>query len=107
MVVVVGPSHFVRFDGVSIYPRGAFGTPMGPIPIEEETAGRLLQTSVVVEYPRAHEREHSVEMQLPFLGRVLPATPIVPLVMGDQSRATVHALATPLAEALAGSQLAQ
>ncbi len=102
VVVVVGPSHFARFDGVSIYPRGAFGTPMGPIPIEEGTAGRLLQSAVVVEYTRAHEREHSVEMQLPFLGRVLPETPIVPLVMGDQTRETVNALATTLAETLAG-----
>ena len=105
VVVVVGPSHFSLFEGVSIYPQGAFATPMGPVPIEEGTAGRLLQGPVVVEYPRAHEREHSVEMQLPFLRRVLPDTPIVPLVMGNQTRETVLALATTLAEALAGHRV--
>ena len=105
VVVVVGPSHFSLFDGVSIYPQGAFATPMGPVPIEEGTAGRLLQGPVVVEYLRAHEREHSVEMQLPFLRRVLPDTPIVPLVMGNQTRETVLALSTTLVEALAGHRV--
>ena len=105
VVVLVGPSHFVRFDGVSVYPRGAFAMPMGPAPIDEGTAQRLLKSPVVVEYPRAHEREHSVEMQLPFLRRVLPDTPIVPLVMGAQTRETVMALAATLAETLAGHQI--
>jgi AmmeMemoRadiSam system protein B len=105
VAVVVGPSHFSLFDGVSIYPQGAFATPMGLVPIEEGTAGRLLQSPVVVEDPRAHEREHSVEMQLPFLRRVLPDTPIVPLVMGRQTRETVQALARAVAEALAGHRV--
>src|SRR4030081_821727 len=36
VVVLVGPSHFVGFDGVSLYPSGGFATPFGPVPIDEE-----------------------------------------------------------------------
>ena len=104
VAVLVGPSHFVRFDGVSVYPRGAFATPWGPAPIDEDTAHRILEGSSVVEYPPAHDQEHSLEMQLPFLRRVLPETPIVPLVMGAQTRETVMSLAETLAETLSGRQ---
>jgi MEMO1 family protein len=51
--------------------------------------------------PAAHSREHSLEMQLPFLRRLLPDLPIVPLLMGYQTRDTIEALAQALADALA------
>ena len=105
VAVLVGPSHFVGFEGVSIYPRGAFATPLGPAVVHAAIAEQLLAGSdLIVEYPRAHEREHSLEMQLPFLRRVLPETPIVPLVMGVQSRATSVGLAENLARTLAGTR---
>ena len=101
VAVLVGPSHFVGFEGVSIYPRGAFATPLGPAVVHAAIAEQLLAGSdLIIEYPRAHEREHSLEMQLPFLRHVLPATPIVPLVMGVQSRATSVGLAETLARTL-------
>jgi AmmeMemoRadiSam system protein B len=101
-VVLVGPSHFVGFDGVSIWARGAWETPFGEVPIAEDVAAALAAASTeIVEYPAAHAREHSLEMQLPFLAHLLPGTPIVPLVMGFQQRATVLALGDALARALA------
>lgn len=103
LAVLVGPSHYVAFAGVSVHPRGAFETPLGPMPVEEEAAGSLMRASPVVHaYPPAHVREHSLEMQLPFLRRVLPEVRIVPLVMGDQTRDTILALAAALAEVLEG-----
>ena len=90
VAVLVGPSHYVGFEGVAIYERGAFETPFGQVPIAEECAAavrwRLLSRSNLIR--RAHGREHSLEMQLPFLKRVLPDTDIVPLVMGHQQRDT-------------------
>jgi AmmeMemoRadiSam system protein B len=47
--------------------------------------------------PAPHRREHSLEMQLPFLRRLLPDTPIVPLLMGYQTAHTIRALADALA----------
>ncbi len=103
VAVLVGPSHYLAFAGVALYPRGAFDTPLGPIPVADEDAAAILRaTAVVREMPAPHGREHSLEMQLPFLRRVLPATPIVPLIMGHQDPETVHELGRALAEALAG-----
>jgi AmmeMemoRadiSam system protein B len=99
--VLVGPSHFVAFDGVSIWARGAWETPFGEVLIAEDMAAALLAASAeIVEYPAAHAREHSLEMQLPFLAHLLPGVPIVPLVMGHQRRKTALALGDALARAL-------
>jgi AmmeMemoRadiSam system protein B len=100
-VVLVGPSHFVPFRGVSIWPRGAWETPFGAIAVDETLASAIAaQSSEIVEHRGAHGREHSLEMQLPFVGRVLPAVPIVPLVMGHQTRDTAMALGAALARAI-------
>jgi AmmeMemoRadiSam system protein B len=98
-IVLVGPSHFVAFEGAAIVSHGAFEQPAGLVAIAEEPARRLVQASAIIrEMPAAHAREHSLEMQLPFLAHVLPGTPIVPLVMGQQSRETIVELARALAQ---------
>lgn len=103
VVVLVGPSHRAGFDGVALYPSGAFDTPLGPIPIAEDVAVAIREaTPVVHEDVTAHRSEHSLEMQLPFLRRVLPTTPIVPLLMGYQSEDTILSLGDGLAVALEG-----
>jgi MEMO1 family protein len=95
----------VAFDGVAIQARGAFETPLGLVPVDTACAARLLDaTSCIQPLGEPHAREHSLEMQLPFLQRVLPEVPIVPLVMGWQTRETILALAEALASALAGGR---
>ena len=102
-VVLVGPSHRAAFDGVSVWARGSFVTPMGEAPIDEDLAGALRRASdVVLDLPGPHREEHSLEMQLPFLQRLLPGLRLVPLLMGSQSRQEVDALAAALGSALAG-----
>ena len=62
VIVLVGPSHFVAFDGVAIQRRGGFETPLGVAPVAEECAAALLAaTPIVREMPAAHAREHSLE----------------------------------------------
>jgi hypothetical protein len=101
VVVMVGPSHHVGFEGVAIVARGVFETPLGDIEVSAADADAIIASApVVCELPAAHQREHSLEMQLPFLRRVLPGVPIVPLLMGHQSRATMTSLADGLAAAL-------
>lgn len=101
VAVLVGPSHFIAFDGVALYPEGAFACPFGPLAIDSATAAAIGAAEVVRLLPSAHAREHSLEMQLPFLGRLLPGVPIVPLLMGHQSRHTIERLAQALADGLA------
>jgi AmmeMemoRadiSam system protein B len=101
-IVLVGPSHFVDFQGVSIWPRGAWETPFGAVPVAEDLAADIAVASgEVIDHRAAHGREHSLELQLPFVAHVLPGVPIVPLVMGRQSRATVFALGAALATVIA------
>ncbi len=73
VVVLVGPSHFVGFDGVAAFRGTGFETPLGVAPIDRDCTESLMQASAIVrDYPAAHAREHSLEMQLPFLLRVAP-----------------------------------
>jgi AmmeMemoRadiSam system protein B len=103
VAVLVGPSHFVAFDGVAAWPEGGFDTPCGVAPIDEECAAAIMAaTPVVHERIAVHLREHSLEMQLPFLLRVLPHVRIVPLLMGHQTDATARALGAALANVLPG-----
>lgn len=102
-VALVGPSHFVGFQGVSIWPRGAWDSPFGATQVAEELGAAIAAAGAQLqEYRAAHAREHSLEMQLPFLGRLLPGVPIVPLVMGYQTRDTANTLADALARSLQG-----
>lgn len=96
-VILAGPSHFVAFDGVALYPSGAFASPLGPAVIDEQLGEALMAASPVIQpAPAAHAREHSLEMQLPFIRRLLPDAAIVPLVMGSQTRETIYGLADAL-----------
>lgn len=89
VIVLLGPSHYVGFDGAAIWPRGGFETPLGTLAIDDTLADALLAaTPLLRDYPDAHAREHSLEMQLPFLATFAPQTPIVPIVMGFQTRET-------------------
>jgi len=103
VAVIVGPSHFVGFDGVAVYASGGFDTPFGIVPIDAGSAAALAQASPLVrEHAPAHAREHSIEMQLPFLAHLAPGLPIVPLVMGRQTAATANALGDALANVFRG-----
>ena len=102
VAILVGPSHFVAFDGVALPGSTAFDTPLGPARIDEALTATLAASPITQVLPAAHRREHSLEMQLPFLRYVLPEVPIVPLVMGYQVRDTITALATALGEACRG-----
>src|SRR5882762_5098514 len=63
VAVLVGPSHFVGFDGVAVVPSGGFETPFGVASIDAACAADLAAASTIVrEHPSAHAREHSLEM---------------------------------------------
>ena len=105
-IVLVGPSHFVAFDGVALYPSGAFETPLGDVTIDERLGAELMVASPIVQpLSAAHRREHSLEMQLPFIKRLLPGASIVPLLMGFQTRETIETLAAALGRVAAGRRL--
>jgi AmmeMemoRadiSam system protein B len=96
VAALVGPSHFVGFAGVALFPDGAFASPLGEARIDARGARAMSASPIVKPLPQAHEREHSLEMQLPFLRRLLADVPIVPLLVGYQTRDTIVELAQAL-----------
>jgi hypothetical protein len=104
-VVLVGPSHHIPFAGVGVFPRGAFETPLGNIPVDEEIALRMVAADRrIFDEPQAHGPEHCLEMQLPFLQHLVGDLRIVPLLMGSQVREEVEMLASVLVSVLAGRE---
>jgi AmmeMemoRadiSam system protein B len=100
-VVLVGPSHRAAFDGVAVHSRGAWETPMGRAPIDEPLAEALLEPDQgIFADALVHREEHSLEMQMPFLQRLVPELRVVPVMMGNQSRREVEALAGAMSRAL-------
>jgi AmmeMemoRadiSam system protein B len=100
-VALVGPSHHARFEGVALWARGAFETPLGRVPIDEERAAALLlEDETLLDLPSVHRDEHSLEMQLPFLQHLVPGLRLLPMLMGSQSREEVEALGGALSRAL-------
>ncbi|WP_426414871.1 AmmeMemoRadiSam system protein B [Aestuariirhabdus sp. LZHN29] len=80
-VVMVGPSHHVAFKGIALPDCDAFSTPLGVVELDHELATRL--PASVHPNALAHRDEHSLEVQLPFLQRVLPRFRILPLLVGN------------------------
>jgi len=104
-VIVIGPSHNYGFSGVSIYPEGTFRTPMGDLKIDKEFTRELLYKDKDIFFePGAFEKEHSLEVQLPFLQKVISNFEIVPIVMGDCSLSICQKLADLLKEAIGNRQ---
>jgi AmmeMemoRadiSam system protein B/AmmeMemoRadiSam system protein A len=83
-VIVLGPAHRGRFDGLSIADATHYETPLGRIPLDLEAIVQLRQNPLVVADANAHQREHSIEMQLPLLQRVLaPGWTLLPILVGQ------------------------
>ncbi|MDP8229532.1 MAG: AmmeMemoRadiSam system protein B [Candidatus Gorgyraea atricola] len=82
-IIIISPSHYVGFEGISIYNKGFFETPLGRIKIDEELAGKIMKKSDRFKfYPEAHQKEHAIEVELPFLQRIYKDFTIVPITMG-------------------------
>lgn len=81
-VIIIGPSHFVTFDGISVYPQGAWQTPLGNVSVDTGIANALIQYHPKIFFHEpAFAREHSLEVQIPFLQMVLDDFKIVPIAM--------------------------
>jgi len=104
-VVIIGPSHYYGFEGCSIYLKGGFETPLGVAKVDEDLARALSKASGFGYIPQAHEKEHSVEVQVPYIQKVLPQAKIVPIVMGYQTESTIRTMAEALAKVLAGKKI--
>jgi hypothetical protein len=82
-VVLLGPSHYVPLTGMAVPTSGTFETPLGRIPLDLAGIKRVLTLDAVRPCDEAHRREHSLEVQLPFLQRCLGEFTLLPVVVGS------------------------
>jgi AmmeMemoRadiSam system protein B/AmmeMemoRadiSam system protein A len=103
-VIIIGPAHQYGFSGCSIYPKGGYETPLGIAEVDEALATELSQASGFKYIAQAHAKEHSVEMQIPFIQKILPQAKIVPIIMGVPSTKTISSLAAAFSQTLCGKK---
>jgi AmmeMemoRadiSam system protein B/AmmeMemoRadiSam system protein A len=106
-VVVVGPSHRLAFKGASLWAQGGFRTPLGVVPVDIDLSKRMMGKRKEIQFlPDAHFKEHSLEVQVPFLQVVLKSFKLVPIVMEPYwSWETCQYLASAIAETVRGKKV--
>jgi AmmeMemoRadiSam system protein B len=104
LVVVLAPSHRARFDGAAILAEGIYETPLGDVEIDGSIGGLLKGKQGFGTIREAHEMEHSLEVQVPFLQLVLKDFAIVPIIVGTVDLAACKKVAEGIIEALAGEK---
>jgi len=96
-VILIGNAHRHYFNGIAVYAKGAFETPLGLVPVDEAITTKLLAADpALVDRPDIHEGDHVLEVQLPFLQRVLKDFKIVPILFSGDSPELARKLAAIL-----------
>jgi hypothetical protein len=99
-VVILAPSHYVSFYGVSSFDVDGYETPLGRVQVDRKIVKTLLNKPLFSEQTMAHLREHAIEVQLPFLQVVLKKFKLVPILIGGIKDEDILSLAQILKEVL-------
>lgn len=99
LYVIIGPDHYGTAMGRTVICSEDFATPLGVCRSDREVCSRLARR--FPDDPRAHSREHAIEVQVPFIQHIDPDPRIVAVTMGDQSPRSAAELAQALREACA------
>ena len=99
--VIIGPSHTGRGEPLSIMTEGTWKTPLGEVEIDSELAEQILATSShLTEDYRAHQYEHSIEVQLPLLQYFKSDIKLVPIVLAHSTGAIYKEIGREIARAI-------
>src|SRR5262249_29085176 len=88
--------HFAAFRGVALLDVAGFETPLGVVAVDTAQVAALAQQPLFRCDPEPYHEEHSLEIQLPFLHRVLAGVPSVPTLFGELGAADYVAVADTL-----------
>jgi MEMO1 family protein len=100
-VILLGPRHFPRGASFAILSEGGWQTPLGFAPIDHPLAEKIMRACPLLrEDAVAHESEHSLEVQLPFLQRLAPSFAFVPIVIGSVQYLELEALGNAIADVI-------
>jgi len=97
--ILLGPRHFPKGQPMAILTEGSWQTPFGEAPIDSELASKLAHAFPLLrEDPVAHEREHSLEVQIPFLQRLVQDLRFVPVVLASDRYDALEQLGQAVAQ---------
>jgi AmmeMemoRadiSam system protein B len=101
-IILIGPRHFPRGASFAILSDGAWQTPLGLAPIDRLLAEKIMRVCPLLrEDCVAHDSEHSLEVQLPFLQQIAPSFAFVPIVIGSIQYVELEALGHAIADVIA------
>ncbi|RMD92320.1 MAG: AmmeMemoRadiSam system protein B [Calditrichaeota bacterium] len=101
VIAIISPSHREYFPAVSVFTGKGYETPLGLVPVAEELCEKLIEKdSKIMASWSGHRDEHALEVQLPFLQRVLKDFAVIPIVMGTQDYDTCVLLGEALADVI-------
>ncbi len=95
-VFILASSHRVSLGKASVYSSGDYITPMGTVEVNKDIAKQLLQNQYFCFEPKAHNEEHSIEVQIPFLQYLGEVPPIIPIVIASQTPSVLLEIAAVL-----------
>ncbi len=104
-VYVLAPTHHVAFRGASILDKTHYRTPLGDVPVSRTAAKLSSESKLIKPVPEADEKEHSLEIELPFLQRTLKDYEIIPMVVGQLSGEDVEEIASAIQKHLGDDSL--
>lgn len=105
-ILILAPSHHEYFVGGTIYDGDAYSTPLGEVPINSEISQKIADSSDHIQFSSiGHGKEHSLEVQLPFLQEVLKNDfNIIPLIIGNINLEIASEIADSIAGVISASQ---
>ncbi len=107
LIIILAPSHQDYFTGATIYPGEAYETPLGRIRIDHDAAVRLNRASSLFRLSGLGHgsREHSLEVQLPYVQHLFPGTPLLPIMVGECDWNSCQKMGKALASLSAGRRV--
>ena len=104
-IIIIGPSHYAYFNGISIDTMNYYQTPLGTIEINADIREKIAAQSKTFNYNQsAHSQEHSLEVQLPFIQIVAPKAKIIPIIIGNISYEEITETANILASIMKNNE---
>jgi AmmeMemoRadiSam system protein B len=107
VIVILGTNHTSpNFRNISLYPGDGFRTPLGTVQVDKDIIASLIKenpTNCILD-KSPHEREHSIEVMVPFIQVIFPKAKIVPVVVSSQDLLTCIRFGQALAKVLKNKQ---
>ncbi|MFH1063196.1 MAG: AmmeMemoRadiSam system protein B [Candidatus Omnitrophota bacterium] len=101
-IIILAASHYFTLASAAVYSQGVFQTPLGAVPIDQDFAQGLIKNykNLFARNPDVFEKEHAIEVQIPFLQQTLKDFKIVPIIIPQTSYGLTRSLAQALTQAI-------